>query len=102
MERRKLIHRLREFKVFSGPSRFSGTFKGGPVHKRILKSSREYVQIKDQRRRFEHWYVDEQVYFITARCRDKYPAFNDPKARTVFWNRFDQDPAPTQLPFKQK
>ena len=27
------------------------------------------------RHRLEHWYRDNQVYFITARCRDKHPAF---------------------------
>ncbi len=37
--------------------------------------------------RFEHWYRDNQVYFITARCRDKYPAFAGEKAKQVFWDR---------------
>jgi len=39
--------------------------------------------------RFEHWYVDNQVYFITARCRDKYRAFESDEATAVFWDRFD-------------
>jgi REP element-mobilizing transposase RayT len=40
--------------------------------------------------RFEHWYVDNQVYFITARCRDQYPAFAAEGAKAVFWDRFKQ------------
>jgi len=26
--------------------------------------------------RFEHWYRDNQVYFLTARCRDRFPALS--------------------------
>jgi hypothetical protein len=29
------------------------------------------------------------VYFITARCRDKFPAFISEEAKTLFWERFD-------------
>ncbi len=39
--------------------------------------------------RFEHWYRDNTVYFITARCRAKYPAFASEHAKVIFWNRFD-------------
>jgi hypothetical protein len=39
--------------------------------------------------RFEHWYRDNSVNFITARCRDKYPAFKTEQAKLVFWDRFD-------------
>jgi REP element-mobilizing transposase RayT len=39
--------------------------------------------------RFEHWYVDNQVYFVTARCRDKYPAFSTEPTKQIFWDRFD-------------
>ncbi|MCY2928322.1 MAG: transposase [Planctomycetota bacterium] len=39
--------------------------------------------------RFEHWYIDNQVYFITARCRDRFPAFASDRARAVFWDRFE-------------
>lgn len=39
--------------------------------------------------RFEHWLVDNQVYFITARCRDKFPAFASEAAKAVFWDRFE-------------
>jgi hypothetical protein len=41
------------------------------------------------RHRFEHWYRDNQVYFITARCRDRFPAFASEDAKRVFWDRFD-------------
>ncbi len=61
----------------------------GALHKRIIKGSRDYPEYRDGKHRFEHWYVDEQVYFITARCREKYPAFEIPEARAIFWNRFD-------------
>jgi len=39
--------------------------------------------------RYEHWLVDNQVYFITARCRDRFPAFANESAKKVFWDRFD-------------
>src|SRR5687767_2399574 len=37
----------------------------------------------------EHWYRDNTVYFITARCRDRCPAFESDEAKLVFWDRFD-------------
>jgi len=39
--------------------------------------------------RFEHWCIDNHVYFITARCRDQYPAFASEEAKQVFWDRFE-------------
>jgi len=39
--------------------------------------------------RFEHWYKDNQVYFITARCRNRTRAFATEQAKAVFWDRFD-------------
>lgn len=39
--------------------------------------------------RFEHWYRDNQAYFITARCRDKFRAFASGHAKAIFWDRFD-------------
>ena len=41
------------------------------------------------RHRFEHWYRDNQVYFITARCRDRFPAFASEPAKMIFWDRFE-------------
>jgi hypothetical protein len=43
--------------------------------------------LRDGRHRFEHWYRDNTVYFITARCRDRYPAFATDKAKSIFWDR---------------
>lgn len=37
---------------------------------------------------FQHWYRDNQVYFITARCRDGFPTFASDAAKAVFWDRF--------------
>lgn len=39
--------------------------------------------------RFEHWLRDNQVYFITARVRAKFPAFASEEAKEVFWEAFD-------------
>ncbi|MBB6428865.1 hypothetical protein [Algisphaera agarilytica] len=39
--------------------------------------------------RFEHWLRDNQVYFITARVRGKFPAFNTEEAKSVFWDAFE-------------
>jgi hypothetical protein len=39
--------------------------------------------------RFEHWYRDNSVYFITARCRDRFHAFESEQAKAVFWDRFE-------------
>ena len=41
------------------------------------------------RHRYEHWLIDNQVYFITNRCRDRFPAFATETAKRIFWNRFD-------------
>jgi len=43
-----------------------------------------------QKRRFEHWYLDNQVYFITARVRDRLPAFATEPAKGIFWRQFDK------------
>jgi REP element-mobilizing transposase RayT len=55
----------------------------------IPKSSRSNREWFDGKHRFEHWYLDNQVYFITARCRDRFPAFATEEARKIFWDRFD-------------
>lgn len=39
--------------------------------------------------RFEHWYRDNQVYFLTARCRGRFPALACEEAKAVFWERLD-------------
>jgi len=57
--------------------------------KRIQRTYRTRRERGEHGHRFEHWYVDNQVYFITARCRDRYPAFACEAAKCVFWDRFD-------------
>lgn len=57
--------------------------------KRIRRISRSTTAAYGGHQRYEHWLIDNQVYFITARCRDRYPAFASAAAKQVFWNRFD-------------
>ena len=59
------------------------------MDKRIIKSSASAKKGYQGDPRFEHWYVDNQVYFITARCRGGYPAFDGDQAKRIFWDRFD-------------
>ncbi|HUT01149.1 MAG TPA: hypothetical protein VM031_01740 [Phycisphaerae bacterium] len=62
---------------------------GESPHKPVHKYSRtKHVEYRGEHR-FEHWYVSNQVYFITARCRDQYHAFGSEEARRVFWDRFE-------------
>lgn len=49
-------------------------------------SSGEY---HDGHHRFEHWYRDNSIYFITSRCRNRFPAFESDEAKAIFWDRFD-------------
>ena len=53
--------------------------KGRPAHKTWF----------DGQHRFEHWYVDNQVYLITSRVRARHRAFASPQACQVFWDRFE-------------
>lgn len=57
--------------------------------RKIPKSSRSAREYFDGKHRFEHWYVDNQVYFITGCCRDHSPAFQAVKAREIFWDRLE-------------
>ena len=59
------------------------------MFKRVVKCSSTRDHHTDGHHRFEHWYVDNQVYFITARCRDRYMAFAAPQAQAIFWDRFE-------------
>jgi hypothetical protein len=59
------------------------------MHKRIERISRSANAAYRGRHRYEHWLVDNQVYFITARCRERFPAFATEEAKCVFWDRFD-------------
>jgi len=57
--------------------------------KRVHKVSATQKDQWARDRRFEHWYADNQVYFITARCRDQFPAFASEETKAIFWDRFD-------------
>jgi len=59
------------------------------MFKPIRGTSRSNNKTYAGQHRFEHWRVDNQVYFITARCRDRFPAFASEVAKAVFWNRFE-------------
>lgn len=57
--------------------------------KRIHQVSRSTNREYRGKNRSEHWLIDNQVYFITARCRDRLPLFENENAKAVFWDRFD-------------
>jgi REP element-mobilizing transposase RayT len=59
------------------------------MSRRIRKSSRNAREKFGDKHRFEHWYVDNQIYFITARVRDRIPVFASEEAKAIFWDRFD-------------
>lgn len=52
---------------------------------KVAHSKREYFEGDH---RFEHWYVDNQVYFITTKCNQSFHAFVTPESQTIFWDRF--------------
>src|SRR4051812_24565972 len=54
----------------------------------IWKSSHTHREFHQTQHRFEHWYRDNQVYFITAKCRGGYLAFTLPETKEIFWDRF--------------
>jgi hypothetical protein len=55
----------------------------------LRKSNPSKHEFFHGRHRFEHWYRDNSVYFITARCRDRHPAFASEQAKLIFFDRFD-------------
>src|SRR3712207_4602614 len=57
-----------------------------PRHFRVSTHMRN--EVLDGVHRFEHWYRDNTVYFITARCRDGFHAFQSGEAKAIFWERF--------------
>jgi REP element-mobilizing transposase RayT len=56
--------------------------------RRFRKSSSFGESAPGKPHRFEHWYRDKTVYFITARCSNRYPAFASEEAKAIFWDRF--------------
>jgi REP element-mobilizing transposase RayT len=58
------------------------------MSKRFRKSSATKTELFKGKHRFEHWYRDNSVYFITSRCRDRFAAFATEEAKLLFWDRF--------------
>ena len=56
----------------------------------IVKSNSSTREHYKGKHRFEHWYRDNQVYFITARCRGRFAAFAEDEAKAIFWEKFDK------------
>ena len=56
---------------------------------RFRKSSISRSEYHDALHRFEHWYRDNSIYFITARCRGRFNAFAADRAKKIFWDRFE-------------
>jgi hypothetical protein len=57
--------------------------------RRFRKSTSSSVHFFKGQHCFEHWYRDNTLYFITARCRARFPAFRTNEAKAIFWHRFD-------------
>ena len=55
---------------------------------RFRKSSYTEKEFFDGRHRFEHWYRDNTLYFITSRVRNGFAAFDTEPAKRIFWDRF--------------
>ena len=55
---------------------------------RFRRSEDSTNEFFDGRHKREHWYRNNSIYFITARCRDRFPAFQTEEAKSVFWDRF--------------
>jgi hypothetical protein len=56
---------------------------------KFRKSSATPHEFFDGEHRFEHWYRDNTVYFITSKVRDGFAAFETDAAKNIFWDRFD-------------
>jgi REP element-mobilizing transposase RayT len=59
------------------------------MFREIRKVSISRDKIYKGAHRFEHWYLDNCTYFITARCRDRTLAFQSEEAKAIFWDRFE-------------
>src|SRR3954463_16570184 len=62
----------------------------GHVMGKFRKSSVTSNEWWDGEHRFEHWYRDNTVYFITSKVRDGLHAFEPEAAKSIFWTKFDQ------------
>ena len=57
---------------------------------KVFKSASAFHKRSDGKPSFQHWYRDNQIYFLTARCRGRYPAFATEDAKAIFWQQFDK------------
>ena len=48
-----------------------------PPFRRFRKSAATKTESFKSHHRYEHWYLDNQIYFITARCRDSLPRLRE-------------------------
>ncbi len=53
----------------------------------LRKGSHGKHEFYNGQHRFEHWYRDNSIYFITARCRDRTLAFATDDCKAIFWDR---------------
>ena len=60
------------------------------MSRHIYKSRTSTRETYKGKHRFEHWYRDNQIYFITARCRDRFKAFASEQAKAIFWAQFNK------------
>ena len=60
-----------------------------PMRRRFRRSSPTTREFYNGQHRYEHWYRDNSIYFITSSCRDNYHAFRSDEAKMIFWDRFD-------------
>lgn len=56
---------------------------------RFTRSDPSTHEFFNGRHRFEHWYRDNTVYFITSRVRNRLSAFASEEAKQIFWDRFN-------------
>jgi hypothetical protein len=54
----------------------------------LRKSSYTQREWFNGKHRFEHWYRDNTVYFITSKARDSLHVFVSDRAKEIFWDRF--------------
>ena len=58
--------------------------------RRFRKFSHSKNEHTDGNHRFEHWYRDNTVYFITSKTRAGFHAFESEEAKQIFWDRFNR------------
>jgi len=55
----------------------------------MRKSGATHLEFFDGQLRFEHWYRDNIVYFITSKVREGFAALASEEGKQIFWDRFD-------------